>query len=266
MLKKLINEPLTHFLLIGLVLFVFFQFNNPESDTTLKPLTLPQGLEKQLQSNFKALWQREPNQDELKLMKEQKIFESVLVQEALTLELHKHDEQIKKRLLQQIISIMSTQSSEEEPSQELLREYYQKNEKDYAKRERVSFRAINVTHLSKIQQITFAKNLMHTDMSNNEVSLFNDSNFESLTVEEIERQFGRFFTVSLLQLKASKWQGPLLAKNKVYYIYITKTTNKGMMSFDEVIDRVYADYLDEKKEKRLMQNYEQALKQYKIEQ
>jgi len=251
---------------MGSVLFVYFKVNNPEVNSSQKFIVLTETMDRQLQHTFYTQWGRNPNKNELQLLRDQMFFENVLLEEALNLDLHKQDPEITKRLVKQMEDIMSAAPNSVEPSEEILRQYYLKHLGDYSKRIMMDFITIDVRHLSDIQKVRFEKLLGHIGKIPTDTSLFNHKRHKNVTIEMLEKEFGRHFSKKLQRIKVQTWHGPIVSKSREYYVYITDTNNSKSLEFDEVIDRVYVDYLREEKEKRLKQNYQKSLYKYKFEQ
>jgi peptidyl-prolyl cis-trans isomerase C len=102
-LRRWLREPLVHFLLIGLLLFVAYgvrshstsQLGGNRIELTLDDV-------RQLQMGFAAQWQRQPTPDELTGLVENRVREEILYREALTMGLDKDDTIVKRRMAQKM--------------------------------------------------------------------------------------------------------------------------------------------------------------------
>ena len=123
------REPLVHFLLIGLVIFL--------TATTLKGLQRPvlrvdEEELKQLTAYWELKMQRPPTQEELRSLVREHIDEEILAQEALRRWLDKDDIIIRRRLAQKMAFASEDVAPIAEPDDATLKALYEKSAARYA--------------------------------------------------------------------------------------------------------------------------------------
>ena len=103
-LRKLMREPLLHFLLAGLVIFAVYTLLNPTPPRTgpSNQIVLTKDDLKQLAMQWIAQGRPLPTADQMHALVEQKLSEEMLFREAVALGLDKDDEIIKRRLAQKM--------------------------------------------------------------------------------------------------------------------------------------------------------------------
>src|ERR1700730_6974363 len=103
-IKRWLREPLLHFLLIGLLLFVAYRFVGPQLVKRQSPdrIELTEDDLRQIDAGFTAHWLRHPTGKEMGSLIEERIREEVLYREALALGLDKEDTIVKRRLAQKM--------------------------------------------------------------------------------------------------------------------------------------------------------------------
>ena len=102
-MKKILKEPLFHFLVIGALIFVVFSaFNKEEVSTGGKKIVVSSGDIERLAANWSKKWNRQPTEDELKGLVNSYIKEEVYYREALALGLDKDDSILRRRLMQKM--------------------------------------------------------------------------------------------------------------------------------------------------------------------
>ena len=127
-LIRLLREPLAHFLLIGLALFVAYSALNPGAGQLGSyQIVLTTDDLRQLQSTFAAQWQRAPSPEETRGLIEQKIRQEILNREALQLGLDKDDVIIKRRLAQKMQFLAEDVTAAHQPTTAELKAWYTKN-------------------------------------------------------------------------------------------------------------------------------------------
>ena len=103
-MKRLLREPLLHFLFIGAVLFGIYYHLQPahESAASSKQIQLSLDDIAQLALLFQSQWKREPTAPELERLMETKVQTEILYREALAMGLDKDDEIVKRRMAQKM--------------------------------------------------------------------------------------------------------------------------------------------------------------------
>ena len=121
-MKRLLREPLLHFLLIGAGLFALFHYMRPQRDTSPTSGQIQFSLDElsQLALLFQSQWRREPTVDELDHLVENKVQQEVLYREALTMGLDKGDEIVKRRMAQKMQFLSEDVAAAREPTTEEL--------------------------------------------------------------------------------------------------------------------------------------------------
>ena len=97
-MKKLLREPLVHFLLLGAGLFVAFGLVGERTGSEPGEIVVTQGQIESLAIGFARTWQRPPTDRELEGLIQDYIREEVYYREAMALGLDKDDTVIRRRL------------------------------------------------------------------------------------------------------------------------------------------------------------------------
>ncbi len=244
-MKNIIKEPLLHFLVLGALLYIFYTLNatdtQPKDVMQKATITLNKNNIEQLQKEFTQTFHRSPSPQMMQLLIKNEIQKEILLHEAYKLKLYKEDKAIQKLLLQKMHFILNAATKPKEPSEEQLHNYYTKHIKEFSQRENISFYAINFTSLTKEAQKKFYTLVKET-------SNFHDFKYyKQRTPQEIRKEFGTYFLQKILQLPKQTLSHAIATKNGIAFVYITDYNTTTPYSFDAVQERVYKDYLQEKK-------------------
>ena len=90
-MKKLLNEPLVHFLLIGVALFVFFGLLDESGTGSKQRIVVSAGRIEQLASVFMKTWQRPPTRPELDGLIREFALEEAYYRQAVNMGLDRDD-------------------------------------------------------------------------------------------------------------------------------------------------------------------------------
>lgn len=133
-----LREPLLHFMVLGGLLFVIdYTLVAREGD----PRTIVVGTEvdEEAKNLFMASRGREPNDDELKALRQRWIDNEVLYREGLALQVDKGDPAIRERVIFKALSIVSINLKRPPADEQVLRDWFERNRRKYDEPARYDF-------------------------------------------------------------------------------------------------------------------------------
>ncbi|MEA3523636.1 MAG: peptidylprolyl isomerase [Campylobacterota bacterium] len=270
MIKTIIREPFFHFLVLGILLYAYYDFTADDADISDKKIVSISPYEiAQIKTNFKKMWHTQINDIELETLIQQRYHESILLDEALTLGLEKSDSIIVKRLIEKMQHLLVNETVLEEPTEDELEIYYKNNLDAYSRVNTVSFSHIYFQNLTEEQEKEM-KTLLNNALIESKNAHFYGDVFEgkqhilNLDRSTCKEKFGNYFTLQLFKQMPLKWHGPIRSKMGIHFVYIDKKETSEPYSFDEVQSRVYTDYLDERKIKSYQEAYKKISTQYEL--
>src|SRR4051794_964027 len=101
-MKRILKEPLLHFLLLGAAIFAAHGLVSKRSRDQPGRILITQGQVAAMAVGFTRTWQRPPNREELEGLIRDRVQEEVYCREAMALGLDKDDTIIHRRLRQKI--------------------------------------------------------------------------------------------------------------------------------------------------------------------
>ena len=269
------REPLAHFLLIGLALFVAYRAFNPRAGQTGSyQIALTTDDVRQLQSTFAAQWQRAPSPEEMRGLIEQKIREEILYRQALQLGLEKDDVIIKRRLAQKMQFLAEDVAAAHQPTTGELKAWYSKNSAQFALPSRFSFRHLYFSPDRRGEQAhDDAMKALTTIRAEREESkaaaaladrfMFQDY-YADRTPEELEKEFGAQFAPAVQKLKPGAWQGPVESGYGWHLVFVDSVVPGRIPVFEEVEADVKNAWLADQKQQAWQKAYEDMRAKYTI--
>ena len=211
-LKKLLNEPLTHFLLIGACLFGLYAFVNPNAMQSDKRIVVDEGQIASLKSRFQRVWQREPTKKELQSLIEEYVIEEIYYREALAMGIDKNDPVIRRRLRQKMESFTDNLTATLAASEQELKQYLQRHPEKFKSDSRYTFKHVYINtdrSPEKLQEIvTATQKVLQTGESVAGDSSLLPAQFTAADVFAIDRTFGQGFAAQLGTLSLNAWSPP----------------------------------------------------------
>lgn len=143
LLKRWLHEPLVHFLLLGLALFLLDAWLRPASaPSPSSVIVVDEARIRNLAQNFQRTWQRPPTKTEIEGLVETHVREEVMVREALALGLDRDDAIIRRRLQQKLEFVSEGAAARAEPTDEALLAYMTAHPDAFAVDARYTFRQV----------------------------------------------------------------------------------------------------------------------------
>ncbi len=291
MLKKyVINQPLFHFLLIGLAIFLAYEWinNNPEPEPLSKRIvvdrdTLVNFMQKRSKVfNPGELETRLDNMSDqdLKRLINDYLREEVLYREALGLGLDQDDYVIRRRLVQKLEFINLNLSDDiKKLDAQQLNSYYNENKDLYYVDPHITFTHVfynkdkngpieskllaqdKLNYLTK-NNVPFDKSTEHGDR------FIYHTNYVARTPDYVESHFGPSLKNELFTLDQSRfgeWIGPIKSPFGYHLVNVSKREDGRYPSLDEIYDRVRNDAVAYHAKKLSEENIQKIIDSYDIE-
>ena len=276
-LKRWLQEPLLHFLLIGAALFVlFYQVADPETVSDNRIIISETDIDRMI-TLFERKLQRLPTQQELNGLVEAQIREEVLYREALAMGLDQDDTIVRRRMAQKVEFMFNDLVDAAEPTDEELQRFLSENHDKFIESARTSFihvylradeRGDNVKNDAQQLLVALNSNQDSTDPYTVGDSFMFGNTFDNLSDHQISSMFGSDFRRSLGILATGSWQGPIASGYGFHLVFIKDRTESWLPPLAEIRDSVLYELLAERRQqansafyKTLRQRYDVIIEQ-----
>src|SRR5262245_44073189 len=262
-LKRLLREPLLHFLLIGAVLFGVYAYIHRGRIGTESPRLIVLSLDelRTMTAYFESQWHRPPTPQEFQAMVEDKVKEEVLYREGLVMGLDKDDTIVKRRMAQKVQFLSEDVAAAHEPSTADLKAWFEKNPDKFALPSRFSFRHV---YFSPDKRGTNAHddaaNLLTRIAGQPEDSpqitsvadrfMFQDY-YGDRPPSAIAKEFGPQFAVALEKVKPGSWRGPIESGYGWHLVFVDTVIPGRIPAFEEVELAVKTAWVGQQKAQEL---------------
>jgi hypothetical protein len=258
-MKRLLREPLIHFLLIGAVLFGLHSFTESGRPATVSSKEIRLSLDEinQLTLLFQSQWRRPPTPQELQRMVENKVQQEVLYREALAMGLDRDDEIVKRRMAQKMQFLAEDVAAAREPTTVELRSWFDENTAKFAQPPRLSFRHL---YFSPDRRGTRARDdaeqalakLAGQPVDANiagplaDPFMFQDY-YRDRAPDYLAKEFGPPFALAVAKLPPGSWQGPIESGFGWHLVFVDTVIPGRVPAFEEVEPDVRTAWLGEQK-------------------
>ena len=115
-MKRLLREPLAHFLVLGALIFAGYAFLDRHREVAPGRIIVSQGQLEAMMVGFTRTWQRSPTPEEWEGLIQDRVREEVYCREAMALGLDRDDTIIRRRLRQKMEFISEDLATHAQPT------------------------------------------------------------------------------------------------------------------------------------------------------
>jgi len=272
-MKKILHEPLLHFLLLGATIFAVYSFlSKPASDEPGK-IVVTSGEVESMVVGFTRTWQRPPTREETDGLIQDRVREEVYCREAIALGLDKSDMVIRRRLRQKMEFVTDDVVARAKPDDDQLRAYLKEHAGTFRVQRKYTFSHVYLNperhgeNLSRDSSQLLAQ--LRQAGSRAEVQDLGDPfllehTFVAVSASEVGKQFGEKFAAKLDELAPGTWEGPIESGYGVHLVLVTERTEGRVPALAEVRDLVSREWANAQRLEANEKFFQDLLKHYSV--
>ena len=273
-INSLLKEPILHFLLIGVLLYVTYQSFNNYLNRDKNIIHVSKEEIQMLDQGWEMRWKRPPTPEEKEGLLRQNIRDKVLYRTAVEMGLDKEDMVIQRRMVQKVEYLGADIIQPPQPNEAELVSYFEEHKNEYKLPE-----IITMTHLFFDPDKRGDATLVDANEALVRLNLQDDpaSNLSGIgdafmlanyypgkTELEIRKLFGSGFTTSVFKLEPGKWHGPVLSGYGTHLVFVHNHEINEVPEYTDVRDLVRDDWMAEKKAELEEQYIDGLLARYEV--
>ena len=254
---RLTREPLIHFLVLGLGLFLLFGIVGDSDDAPTDRIVVSTARVAQLTEIFTRTWQRPPTEQELDGLIEDHIREEVYYREALAMGLDRDDTIVRRRLRQKLEFFTDDLVAAVDPTEEQLEAYLSEHADAFRIPLRLSFQQVYFNRDRRGEQaLRDAEALLaRLNGAGSEVdtaalgdSLMLPGDYELISEIEIAHRLGREFAAAVADLPIGRWSGPVESGFGLHLVLIRERQSGSLPTLAEVREAVEREWRNVRRE------------------
>jgi len=272
-MKRLLKEPLLHFLVLGAALFVAYNLMRGGAGAEPDTIAITRGQIENLAAGFAKSWLRPPTEEELTGLVRDRVREEVYYREALALGLDKDDTVIRRRLRQKIEFVTEDVVAQAQPTEEELNAYLQSHADAFRTQQMYTFAHVYLNpekHGPRLERDALQL-LQQLNESGSKVDaaelgdpLMLEHGFAAEPAVEIAKQFGDTFEAKLAELTPGRWQGPIPSGYGVHLVFVSERTPGHLPVLADVRDAVLREWSNARRQETNEKFYQELLKRYRV--
>ena len=269
LVQRFVREPLIHFLLIGLLLFVLYDAVGSGSDN--RDIRVDDNVVSSLYAQFHNTWQRSPTPAEMSALVNSYVREQIFYREGVALGLDRDDPTITRRISQKFTTIAEESEAARPPTDADLRRWLSQHADRYADPALITFDQIAFEPKRKNEPDTaeleaareaLAEGADPQTLGNGRMLL---PHYELYPIDLVQRDFGPDFARGLLRARRGAWEGPVSSGYGQHLVRMEKVLSGRIPQLDEVRTAVTRDYEEDRRQRTVEAAYRKLRERYRIE-
>lgn len=256
---KLLQEPMLHFFVIGLLIFALYAFSQSSSENALE--LNRSDIEARI-TMVEISSGEELSEDQREFLTAQYIEEQILVREALAMDLG-NDARIHDILAQKMRHVLSGDIIQ--PGQQELEDYYQQNLERYRRPATITVDELVFDErdqlgpelIELLEQATEPETLLAME----EGSL---SSLPGVNLTDLNNIFEESFANGVFNSAVGDWNGPFISNRGQHWLRVTSRNQSALPALAEITDLVRLDWIAIEEEQRLQQEVDRLWDSYSI--
>ncbi len=267
---RVLREPLLHFLLIGLALFLYYGHVAPR-DSDNRRIVVSQAQVEDLARQFQATWSRPPSPQELSSLVDSYIHDEILYREGESLGLGRDDVVIKRRIRQKLDVMAEEEIARDAPTDAELEAYLKAHPSAFERPATLSFEQILFAATGSDADVDRALRsargaLAHgarPDKLGQPTML--PEHVEDVALDQVARDFGEQFAKQLGTMPLKEWTGPVASSFGLHLVRINARKAADLPALEAVRPQVLREWENEQRKRALDASYRKLRQNYKVE-
>jgi len=264
-LASLSREPVLHFLLIGLLLFLVYGWLTPAARSGAR-IVVTQPMVDGMALEYRTRWSRPPSEQELARLVEAYIRDEILYREGVALGLDRDDPVIKRRVRQKLEVIAEEQLARDAPTDAHLIAYLEKHPDAFTQPGTVSFDQIYFAAATPSAQVEAAR---AAALRGSNPALLGQPTMlppdaKNARLDLVARDFGLAFAAEIEKLPLDTWAGPVASAFGQHLVRVRSRTAARLPPLAEVRTAVAREWENERRTSSLAANDKALRGRYQV--
>jgi len=268
-IRKLLGEPMLHFLLIGIALFGAYQWIAP-GDSGGRRIVITQGVVDDLVTQHVAARGREPSTTELNHLIESYVRDEILYREGVKLGLERDDIVVKRRVRQKIELIEEEDASTRTPTDADLSAYLAANQARFVQPAILTFEQVFLgqstsgPEVVRAVAVTRAALRNGTDADELGMRTLLPHRITQTPADLVARDFGASFAAALEKVPIGDWAGPIESSFGAHYVRVSARTPAAAPELAAVRDQVVREWENDRRQRARNDAYTKMRRGYEV--
>ena len=268
-MRKLLGEPLLHFLLIGVALFAAYRWRDPDQFTTQR-IAITQAVVDDLVTQHRTARGREPSDAELNHLIESYVHDEILYREGVTLGLDRDDIVVKRRVRQKIEVMAEEEAATGPPTDSDLSTYLAANQTRFVQPAMLTFEQVflgpSTSGPDVVKAVAVTRKAIRHGADPQELgtpSLL-PGRMTWMPADLVARDFGPSFATALEEVPIGAWVGPIDSSFGAHYVRVSARKPAVAARLADVRDQVVREWENERRQRARNAAYARMRRAYDV--
>ena len=268
-IRRLLGEPMLHFLLIGIALFAVYDRLSPGRSSGNR-VVVTQGVVDDLVTQHVAARGRPPSTAELDHLIEAWVREEILYREGVTLGLDRDDIVVKRRVRQKLEVLAEEDASTAAPAEADLAAYLSAHQDQFIQPAVLTFEQIFVGHATGGPDVQLAVARVRDavrrgdDLDRLGTPSLLPQRMMDVPSDLVARDFGTAFADALERAPIGAWTGPIQGSFGSHFARVTARTPSRVPPLDAVRGQVVREWENERRRRARDDGYAKMRSKYEV--
>jgi len=255
-IRRLLGEPLLHFLLIGVALFMLYGALNRGRSDAPRDIVVTEARVEALADSFATVWMRPPTPEEVKGLVDDYVAEEIYYREAIAMGLDQDDTVIRRRLRQKMEFISEDAAAAAEPNDAELQAYLAAHPEKFLEPAELTFVQVYFSTEKRGDQArSAAEQLLAELQAGRGPAALADagdptllpSDMQSASPQVIANAFGSDFAAQVVEAPVGQWTGPLQSGFGLHLVRVDDRKADAMPAFEQIRPIVLREWQSEQR-------------------
>jgi len=268
-IRRLLAEPMLHFLMIGIALFATYGWT-ARSDSGGRRIVITQGVVDDLVAQHVAVRGREPSARELNQLIESYVHDEILYREGVRLGLERDDIVVKRRVRQKIEMISEEDASTRVPTDADLSAYLTANPARFAQPAILTFKQVFIGKSTSgqggVHAVALTRAALRKGADSEELGkpTLLPHQMTRTPADLVARDFGASFAAALEKVPVGEWVGPIDSSFGAHYVRVSERTPAVAPQLAAVRDQVVREWENERRQRARNDAYTKRRGEYQV--
>jgi hypothetical protein len=238
----LLREPLLHFLLIGIGMFVLYSLVGDGDSGAPREIVVSEARVEALADSFATTWMRPPTADEIKGLVDDFIAEEIYYREAVAMGLDQDDTVVRRRLRQKM-EFITDAAAAVEPTDAQLRDYLGKHPEKFVSPAKLTFQQVFFSTERRGEAATRqAEQLLVELQAGRGIENLDEAGdptllpraMQSASRQDVANSFGSEFAARLEEAPVGQWAGLLQSGFGLHLVRIDRRETGSLPALEQI--------------------------------
>lgn len=268
MLKRLLNEPMVYFCIVGALVYYFYTPDVTDKDLTDSVIQLPSRFIDDQKDKFSQQYQRQPSQEELQGIIDQEVNSEVLFREAWRLQLYVGDTVVRKRMIQKMQFLLEEGSATQEISEGEIESYFLTHKNEFPNTQKIDLFHVlfgNKQDAQRYVELLKTEGGSAPDTAKGVVAFPLGNVFTQISEKEVTKYFGKGFYENVDLAALDQWQGPVKSRYGFHVVKLNNVSAAKDVEFSSVRENIRKKLIEMTRVTSRQEAVEAIKKRYHVE-